>query len=65
MFVLPDGLYEWKITIAHSILAILIKNILKTFEAVILKMFETEYSASAPKLDVLKKECRRVQIELP
>ena len=38
-FVLPVGLYEWKTTIVHLILAIMFKNILRTFEAEILKLF--------------------------
>ena len=34
----PVGLYEWKITPAHPIPAVMFKNILRTFEAEILKL---------------------------
>ena len=40
-FVLPVGLYERKITTANPILTILFKNILRTFEAEILKVFKS------------------------
>ena len=40
-FVLPVGLYEWKTTIVHLILTIMFKNILGTFEAEILKLFNS------------------------
>ena len=36
----PVGLYEWKLTTTHPILTIMFKNILRTFEAEILKMFK-------------------------
>ena len=38
--VLPVGLYEWKITPAHPLPTIMFKNILRTFEAEILKIFK-------------------------
>ena len=34
----PVGLYEWKITPAHPIPTVMFKNILRTFEAEILKL---------------------------
>ena len=40
-FVLPVGLYERKITTANPILTIMFKNILRTFEAEILKVFKS------------------------
>ena len=40
-FVLPVGLYgEWKIIAAHPILTITLRNILRAFEAEILKIFK-------------------------
>ena len=36
----PVGLYEWKITNVHAILTFIFKNVLKTFEAEILKIFK-------------------------
>ena len=54
---LPVGLYEWKIITAHPILTVMFENILRTFEAEILKIFKNIQSQSI-KLDVLtKKEC--------
>ena len=51
------GLYEWKIITAHPILTVMFKNILRTSEAEILKIFKNIQSQSI-KLDVLtKKEC--------
>ena len=51
------GLYEWnKSTLAaHSILTFMFKNIFITFEAEVLQIFLKKQSASAQKLDVLKK----------
>ena len=40
VFVIPVGLYELKITTANPILTIMFKNILRTFEAEILKIFK-------------------------
>ena len=51
---LPVGLYEWKIITAHPILTVMFKNILRTFEAEILKIFKNIQSQSI-KLDVLTK----------
>ena len=51
VFVLPVGLYEWKVTTAYPMLTIMFKNILRTFEAEILKICKNN-SASAQKLDV-------------
>ena len=57
MFMIPVGMCEWKITNAHTILAIMFKNVLGTFlRAEILKTFKPEHSASAPKLDVPSKK---------
>ena len=42
----PVGLCEWKITNVHSILTIILKNILRTFEAEILKIFKNIQSQS-------------------
>ena len=39
VFVLPVGLYDWKITTAHPTLTIMFKNILRTFEAEVLQHF--------------------------
>ena len=39
-FVLPVGLHKWKITTTRSILTIKFKNILRTFQAEILKIFK-------------------------
>ena len=36
--VFPVGLHEWKITPAHPIPTVMFKNILRTFEAEILKL---------------------------
>ena len=52
----PVSLYEWKMTIAHPILKIMFMNNLRTFEAGMLKILIREYSASAPKLNVLIKK---------
>ena len=38
-FVLPVGLWEWKITNVHPILTTLFKNVSRTFEAEVLKVF--------------------------
>ena len=40
VFMFPDGLCEWKITNLHPILTIIFQNILRTFEAEILKIFK-------------------------
>ena len=39
-FFLSTGLWEWKITNAHPILQVMFKDVLRTFEAEILKIFE-------------------------
>ena len=52
---LLNGLYEWKITIAHPILTIMFKDVLRTFGAEILEIFK-RHSASTEKLDVLMKK---------
>ena len=50
----PVCLYEWKTTTAHLILAFMFKNILRLFEAEILKIFK-EHSSLTQKLEVLIK----------
>ena len=40
VFMLPVDLYKWKITSAHPTLTIMFKNVLRTFEAEILKIFQ-------------------------
>ena len=48
----PVGLCEWKITNVHPILAIMLKNVLETFGAKILKIFlnkKTEMSILSQK----------------
>ena len=50
----PVCLYEWRITTAHLILAFMFKNILRPFEAEILKIFK-ELSSLTQKLEVLIK----------
>ena len=37
---IPVGLYEWKITTVLPILTIMFRNILRTFEAEIIKIFK-------------------------
>ena len=39
---LPVGLCEWKITNVHPILAIMFKNLLRTFEAEIFKNIQPQ-----------------------
>ena len=55
---LPVGLSEWKITDVHPIPTILFKNVLRTIEAEISKIFFKEHSSSttAQKFDVLTKK---------
>ena len=47
--------YELKIRTAHPILTVTFKNVLRTFEAKILKIFK-EFSLS-PKILILKRSC--------
>ena len=39
-FVLPVGLYEWKVTTAQPVLSIMLKNVLRTCEAEIPKILK-------------------------
>ena len=57
---LPVGLCEWKITNAHPILTVMVKNVLITFEAEILKIFE-KFSLSPKRVYSGYKSLSRLQ----
>ena len=54
---LPVGLYDWKTTTAHPILTFMLKNILRTFEAEILKVFKNVQPQPQIRRSYTRKEC--------